>query len=116
MMCPVDLGEEQLRDQIARKHEEDVDTDETAVERGEAGVIRDDEEHRDRAQTLDVASQTRLVRDRDVRLALPNLRCRDRHSASPRGRSLRSSRAGAAHDGTSTVRGHHSRRCPPSFC
>ena len=53
----LELVDEQSRDQEARDHEEDVDPDVPAGDRGHARVERDDEHDRDRPQPLDVRAE-----------------------------------------------------------
>ena len=55
----VDLAEEQLGDQEAGDHEEDVDPDEAAGQERDAGVTGDHGQHGDRPQALDVGAERR---------------------------------------------------------
>ena len=49
--------QDELGDDVAADDKEDVDPDKASLETPNAGVIGDDEQHRDRTQTLDVAVQ-----------------------------------------------------------
>ena len=53
---PSGFREEEPGDQEAGKDEEDVHTDETALEKPHAGVPEDDEKHRQGPKSLDVAA------------------------------------------------------------
>jgi hypothetical protein len=50
------LGEEQAGDQKAGQHEEDVNADVSTLEKGDARVIEDHEQDRDRSEALDVVT------------------------------------------------------------
>jgi len=57
--APLGLREQEPGDQVPGEDEEDVDADEAAAEERDARVAQDDEQNRDRSETLDVVSVRR---------------------------------------------------------
>src|SRR5205823_5021250 len=57
--APLRLREQEPGDQEPGEDEEDVDADVAAAEKRDAGVAEDDEQHRNRPETLDVVSVRR---------------------------------------------------------
>jgi hypothetical protein len=57
--APLRLREQEPGDQVPGEDEEDVDADEAAAEERDARMAQDDEQNRDRSETLDVVSVRR---------------------------------------------------------